>query len=214
MSVPATGALKVKAKSLSRVRLFVTPWTVACEVPPSMEFSRIFLLQGLRYWNQVSSIASRWFYCLSHQGSSPSGAIPSGNLPGAFPSGNSLVRNFQLISFCQGTGRQRQAASPLGRQNVKRFQRSALHFLFLKAEQWYLSSACPLVYPGKIKFVLPEGEPQAWIRYLLGSALGIMIYNLHNKDILPWLEWKPRVSSPTQEGWSGSLACSPWIALA
>ena len=26
--------------SLSHVRLFATPWTVACQAPPSMEFSR------------------------------------------------------------------------------------------------------------------------------------------------------------------------------
>ena len=31
---------KVKMKSLSRVRLFVTPWTAACQAPPSMWFSR------------------------------------------------------------------------------------------------------------------------------------------------------------------------------
>ena len=31
---------KVKVKSLSRVRLFVTPWTAAHQAPPSMEFSR------------------------------------------------------------------------------------------------------------------------------------------------------------------------------
>ena len=31
---------EVKVKSLSRVRLFVTPWTVAHQAPPSMEFSR------------------------------------------------------------------------------------------------------------------------------------------------------------------------------
>ena len=30
----------VKVKSLSRVRLFVTPWTVAYQAPPSMGFSR------------------------------------------------------------------------------------------------------------------------------------------------------------------------------
>ena len=30
----------VKVKSLSSVRLFVTPWTVAYQVPPSTEFSR------------------------------------------------------------------------------------------------------------------------------------------------------------------------------
>ena len=30
----------MKVKSLSRVRLFETPWTVAYQAPPSMEFSR------------------------------------------------------------------------------------------------------------------------------------------------------------------------------
>ena len=37
----------MKVKSLSRVRLFVTPWTVAYQALPSMEFSR----QG--YWSGV-----------------------------------------------------------------------------------------------------------------------------------------------------------------
>ena len=32
--------LKMKVKSLSRVRLFVTPWTVAYKAPPTMGFSR------------------------------------------------------------------------------------------------------------------------------------------------------------------------------
>ena len=32
--------VKVKVKLLSRVRLFVTPWTVACQAPLSIEFSR------------------------------------------------------------------------------------------------------------------------------------------------------------------------------
>ena len=35
---------KVKVKSLSRVWLFVTPWTAACQAPPSMGFSRQALL--------------------------------------------------------------------------------------------------------------------------------------------------------------------------
>ena len=34
-----------KEKSLSRVRLFATPWAVAYQTPPSMEFSR------QDYWN-------------------------------------------------------------------------------------------------------------------------------------------------------------------
>ena len=38
---------KVKVKSFSRVRLFMTPWTAAHQVPPSMGFSR------QEYWSGV-----------------------------------------------------------------------------------------------------------------------------------------------------------------
>ena len=38
---------KVKVKSLSRVRLFSTPWTAAYQAPPSMGFSR------QEYWSGV-----------------------------------------------------------------------------------------------------------------------------------------------------------------
>ena len=38
---------KVKVKSLSRVRLFETPWTVAYQAPPSMGFSR------QEYWSRL-----------------------------------------------------------------------------------------------------------------------------------------------------------------
>ena len=40
--------LILQEKSLSRVRLFVTPWTVAHQAPPSMEFSR------QEYWSGLS----------------------------------------------------------------------------------------------------------------------------------------------------------------
>ena len=39
----------MKVKSLSRVRLFATPWTAAYQAPPSMEFSR------QEYWSGVPS---------------------------------------------------------------------------------------------------------------------------------------------------------------
>ena len=39
--------MKVKVKLLSRVRLFVTPWTVAHQAPPSMGFSRQEYWSGL-----------------------------------------------------------------------------------------------------------------------------------------------------------------------
>ena len=36
-----------EVKSLSLVRLFVNPWTVACQAPPSVEFSR------QAYWSKL-----------------------------------------------------------------------------------------------------------------------------------------------------------------
>ena len=39
----------MKVKSLSRVRLFVTPWTVAYQAPQSMEFSRQEYWSGLPF---------------------------------------------------------------------------------------------------------------------------------------------------------------------
>ena len=41
--------LKVKVKSLNRVRLFATPWTVAYHTPPSMGFSRQEYWSGLPF---------------------------------------------------------------------------------------------------------------------------------------------------------------------
>ena len=40
---------KEKVKSLSRVQLFVTPWTVAYQAPLSMEFSRQEYWSGLPF---------------------------------------------------------------------------------------------------------------------------------------------------------------------
>ena len=42
-------AIKVKVKSLSRVQLFATPWTVACQAPPSIGFSRQECWSGLPF---------------------------------------------------------------------------------------------------------------------------------------------------------------------
>ena len=73
--------VKVKVKSLSHVRLFVTPWTVAYEAPPSMGFSRQECWSGLPFpppgdlpdpgiEPRSPCIAGRRFtYRLSHQGS-------------------------------------------------------------------------------------------------------------------------------------------------
>ena len=41
--------VKVKVKSLSRVRLFATPWTVAYQASPSMRFSSQEYWSGLPF---------------------------------------------------------------------------------------------------------------------------------------------------------------------
>ena len=41
--------MKLKVKSLSRVQLFATPWTVAYQAPPSMGFSRQECWSGLPF---------------------------------------------------------------------------------------------------------------------------------------------------------------------
>ena len=77
-TVWATTSLKVKVKSLSHIRLFATPWTVAYQASPSMAFSRqeywsgyhfllqaIFPMQGL---NPGLPHCRQTLYRLSHQG--------------------------------------------------------------------------------------------------------------------------------------------------
>ena len=90
--------------SLSHVRLFVTPWTVACQAALSMEFSRQKNWSGLPFpnpvdfsdWTHVSgtSCIGRWilYYCAtweapwmectcSYQYSSYSSLASANNLP-------------------------------------------------------------------------------------------------------------------------------------
>ena len=63
-------------KLLSRIRLFATPWTVACQAPLSMGFPRQntgvgchFLLQGIfptQGWDLGLPHCGQILYCLSH----------------------------------------------------------------------------------------------------------------------------------------------------
>ena len=51
---------KVKVKSLSRVRLLVTPWTAAYQSPPSMGFSRQKYWSGVPLPSPYESSISSW----------------------------------------------------------------------------------------------------------------------------------------------------------
>ena len=71
---------KNKAKSLSRVRLLATPWTVAHQAPPSMGFSRREYWSGVPlpspvgcilqyFFNELFSSYSSLFFCASNPSS-------------------------------------------------------------------------------------------------------------------------------------------------
>ena len=68
--------LIVKAKSLSCVRLFATPWTIACQDPSSMGFSRQEYRSGLSFPSPGDlpdteiEHCRQTFYHVSHRGSS------------------------------------------------------------------------------------------------------------------------------------------------
>ena len=100
-----------KVKSLSHVRLFVTPWTVAHQPPPSMEFlgkstgvGCHFLLQGIfptQGLNQGLRHCRQTLYHLSHQGI-PSGipALKADSLP-AKPQGTPKNTGVGSLSLLQ-----------------------------------------------------------------------------------------------------------------
>ena len=52
---------KVKVKSLSRVRLFATPWTAAHQAPPSMGFSRQEYWSGVPLPSPMQKLAGLYF---------------------------------------------------------------------------------------------------------------------------------------------------------
>ena len=54
---------KLKVKSLSRARLFATPWTAAYQAPPSMGFSRQEYWSGVPLPSPISSSTTPFSFC-------------------------------------------------------------------------------------------------------------------------------------------------------
>ena len=85
---------KVKVKSLSRVPLFATPWTVAYHAPPSMGFSRLEYWSGLPFPSPEDLPNLGLLHCrqtlyhLSHKGS-----------PGYMHSSLYLSKSFKVYIF-------------------------------------------------------------------------------------------------------------------
>ena len=92
--------MKVKVKSLSRVRLFATPWTVAHQAPPSMGFSR----QG--YWSGLSFPSPGIF---PTQGSKPSllhwpvGSLPLSHQGSPYITYLEITMKIALLSYPTGS---------------------------------------------------------------------------------------------------------------
>ena len=84
---------KVKVKSLSRVQLFVTPWTVAYQALPSMGFSRQEYWSGLPFPSPAD---------LPNPGIEPrSPALQTDALPSE-PPGKHFVQREALSGFQMG----------------------------------------------------------------------------------------------------------------
>ena len=59
--------MKVKVKSLSRIRLLVTPWTAAYQAPPPMGFSRQEYWSGVPLPSTLCETDSQWEAAAQHR---------------------------------------------------------------------------------------------------------------------------------------------------
>ena len=92
-TVNAYHNIVVKVKSLSRVRLFVTPWTVAYQASPSMGFSR------QKYWSGVPLPSPG---DLSEPGIKPGSPALEADALTSEPPGKPIKEVLKLPSFTDG----------------------------------------------------------------------------------------------------------------
>ena len=84
-------SLNVKVKLLSHVRLFATQWTVPCQAPPSMGFSR------QEYWNGLPFLSPGDLPNLGIESRSP--ALQTGSLPSEPPGNPERFLRLSSIHF-------------------------------------------------------------------------------------------------------------------
>ena len=98
-SIPGLGAKSSHAsqvKSLSRVRLFATPWTVACQAPLSMGFSR------QEYWNGLPFPSPGDFLDPGIESGSP--ALQADSLPSEPPGKPMPLKGNHSENLCKEFG--------------------------------------------------------------------------------------------------------------
>ena len=163
---------KVKVKSLSHVRLFATPWTVAYQAPPSMEFSRQEYWSGVPLpspslrleiyksaWNILLCIRDRslqlcltlWDpmncsrsgpFCPRDSSGKNTGVGCSALLPTALPPGDPPGLGIELISLTSNLHWQVSSLAPPGKP-IFYFTRSVSQFRLQHAKL-----PCPSPTPG------------------------------------------------------------------
>ena len=84
-------ALKVKVKSLSHVQFFVTPWTVVCQAPLSMEFFR------QEYWSRLPFSTPGDLPQTGIKPSSPAFPARAGRFSTTEPHGNPSVSHVSTL---------------------------------------------------------------------------------------------------------------------
>ena len=117
----------VKVKFLSRVRFFATPWTVAYQAPPSMEFSR------QEYWNGFPFPSPGDLPNLRIKPGSPAllaDTLPS-EPPGKLPrSSLSRVQGYPQDGRCQQMKKDRERDKERMTQGDQASVSKARHFIF------------------------------------------------------------------------------------
>ena len=118
--------VKVKVKSLSRVRLFVTPWTVAHQAPPSMGFSKQEYWSGLPFLSSSMGFSRQEYWSglpFPSPGDLPNPGIEPGSpafqadvLTSEPPGKPSIEDNYRRVSISQPLGSQ-SASSDLNLAN-------------------------------------------------------------------------------------------------
>ena len=126
--------MKVKVKSLNHVRLFVTPWTVVHQAPPSMEFSRQEYWSGLPFPSPPDLLPSpgivevnlTWVFC---------NLVAESNLPDTYFILSLRMNSIMLQSSVQFTGSvMSDSSGPHGLQHA----RPAFHHQLLEFTQTHV----------------------------------------------------------------------------
>ena len=153
---------KVKVKSLSRVRLFATPWTVVYHAPPSMGFPR------QEYWSGVPSPSLTY-----HRLWSPKAKLKSRS--GPLPRTPPYFKFDLLLSNCSSA----LGSWPWSCTLTSMF--CPISGLWTCGEFWLRLSALVLLIPAHFRRNTPSKVSSFWsVRYRAITCLQVLIEGTHS----------------------------------